>query len=199
MILLILAPLFRAMAMSAPSKPELSLKENLDKLKRLTSHATGQDMVEKAKTMPMIELKAKKIDFGTHKGLTFEEAAAQPGYAEWVASHVNPEKSNPTMQMFVEFLNRRTKTLVQQMEAAAGYGGTKEDTQMKTGNTKKRGGLDELFEEKVEKGDFEHWTVTMEEPSKEMIQLQEETSELKMRMGQMEIILMQIAEKLNLG
>ena len=113
---------------------------------------------------------------------------------------MNPEKSNPMMQMFVEFLNRRTKALVQQMETAAGYGGTKGDPQMVTGNTQKRGGVEDLLEEKIEKGDFDNgWTVTMEEPSHEMIQLQEETAALKQRMGQMEAVLLQIAEKLNIG
>ena len=106
--------------------------------------------------MPLIALKAMKIDFGKYKGMSFEEAAVQPSYAEWVAGHANPEKSNPTMQMFVEFLNRRTKALLQKMEAAAGYGGTNEDPQMKTGNTKKRGVQDELLEEKIERGDFDH-------------------------------------------
>ena len=65
MILQIPVPQSRTMAMSASSKPELSLKKNLDKLKRLTSHATGKDMVEKAKTMPMIELKAMKTSGNT--------------------------------------------------------------------------------------------------------------------------------------
>ena len=182
------------------SKPEPTLKENLEKLKKMGNKITTKEMVERAQTMPMADLKTWKIDFGKHKGLNFEEAALEPGYAEWVAAHVDPSKSNPTMQMFVIYLTRRTQKLVDQMENKEGYGGQKESHHMMTEWSKKRGEMDALFDEKIEQGDFDAWTkVTTEETTPEVQKLQEDSAMMQMRMSHIEMLITQIAEKLNIG
>lgn len=104
-----------------------------------------------------------------------------PGYAEWVASHVGPVKSNPTMQMFVKYLTRRTQTVVNKMEAAGGYVEPSESSHMETWS-KKQGKMDDLFEEKIERGDFDPWTkVVVGTPTQEVQKLQEESAMMQAR------------------
>lgn len=167
------------------------LKNNLEKL----SEIEKPKRTEQVRTMQMVDLHQMKIDFGKYKGHTFQEAAQDKSYVQWVASHVNPDTSCEGMKCFLIYLFRKTTSEVHQVEA--GYKGEASNAMpaLKKSEMKKR--LPEEVNLPVEDSEVESegWSEVMSK-DKEIRQLQETQGALQTRLNNIEQILGQISAKL---
>ena len=170
-----------------------SLKTNLEKLSEIET----PKRTEQVRTMQMVDLHQMKIDFGKYKGHTFQEAAQDKSYVQWVASHANPDKSCEGMKCFLIYLFRKTTSEVHQVEA--GYQGEASSAMpaLKKSEMKKRLPDEVSLPVPLEDSEVESegWAeVTSKD--KEIRQLQEAQGVVQTRLNNIEQILGQISAKL---